>query len=127
MLGDPVPTASPIVRALLDVETVTPCEVRVHLSWRRREPDPLDSAQLVFSELLADAGDAVLFYVNLKARRFAIVASSTVHDRLGAKYWQGLADMLRDDLLSTHHENAIAIAARTVGASLAKFFPAILQ
>ena len=48
-----------------------------------------------------------------------------VEGGLDADYWNGLGEILKDDLLSTQFENAISLCVRTVGASLARYYPAI--
>jgi uncharacterized membrane protein len=70
--------------------------------------------------------NAVLLYLNLRKRRFAVVADEGIHREVGARYWEELAAHLREDLLSTHPENAIAITVKTLGATLSRYFPANL-
>ena len=67
--------------------------------------------------------NAVLFYVNLRTRKFAIVADDGLADAVTPGYWKELSSGLRDDLLSTRYENALAIAIRTIGVTLAEKFP----
>lgn len=117
---------SPIVRAIADAERMCTCEFRVHVSRRWREPDAFERARALFEGYglqRTSARNAVFFYVNLRARSFAIIADENAAKAVGNRYWEELGSMLRDDLLSTHPENAIALAVRTAGATLSRHFP----
>lgn len=118
---------SPIVDAIARAEERTSGEIQVHLTRRLWERDPIKRAWKLFNEFGMSntrQRNAVLLYVNLRKHRFAIVADVGIHAQVGAEYWQGLAQALREDFHSTHFENAVAIAVTTIGATLSHFFPA---
>ena len=120
-------TRSPIVSAIARAERGTTGEIRVHLSRRRWDPDPFARAQKIFTQLgmfRTNQRNGVLLYVNLRKRKFAIIGDEGIHKAVGGRYWEELSQALRDDLHSTHLENAIALAVRTIGLTLARFFPA---
>jgi uncharacterized membrane protein len=117
---------SPVVRAIADTERMGTSEIRVHLSRRWRERDAFGRARGLFAAYgmqRTQRRNAVLIYLNLRTRDFAVVADEGALRALEPRYWDELGSMLRDDLLATHPENAIALAVRTVGASLARYFP----
>ena len=119
-------SASPVVRALRLARKLTRAEIQVHISHRRREKDVVAKAQKIFDLFEMSRSEdrsGVLIYVNLRAKTFAIVVDEGAYRAAGAAYWQGLSGLLREDLLSTHPDNAIAVAARTIGATLEQFFP----
>lgn len=121
---------SPIVRAIAEVEKRTTGEIRVHLSRRWIERDPFARAQKLFQEYgmtRTAQRNGVLLYINLRRHKFAIVGDEGIHRTVGQKYWEELARALHDDLMSTHLENAVAIAVHTIGATLQRFFPADLD
>lgn len=120
------PRISPIVQAIAWAEARSTAEVRVHISRRWFDKDPFGHASEIFSRFgmaRTMSRNAVLFYFNQRLRRFAIVADTGADAALGKAYWAGLGASLREDLLSTHFENAIAIAVRTLGISLSDHFP----
>lgn len=120
-------SVSRIVRAIQDAEKGTTGEVRVHLSKRWLERDPLARARKLFKRFGMERTtfrNAVLIYVNLRKRRLAIVGDNGIHEILGPRYWETVATRLARDLRRTHHENAIAAAVREVGIQLARHFPA---
>jgi uncharacterized membrane protein len=117
---------SPIVQAIAKAERGTTGEIRVHLTRRWFEKDPLLHAMRVFEDYgmaRTSARNAVLIYVNMRARKLAILGDEGIHRAVGSSYWIELANELKSDLLSTYYENAIAIAVLTVGATLKQHFP----
>ena len=121
---------SPIVGAIADAERLTTGEIRVHLSRSWLERDAFLRAQKLFREFgmaRTPQHDSILLYLNLRSRRFAIIADEGIHQAVGQQYWERLARHLREDLLSTHPENAVAMAVRTLGITLQKYYPASLD
>ncbi len=117
---------SPIVQAIGEAEAGTTGEIHVRLSKRLFERDPLQRAQNLFRKL--DLGrtqhrNAVLIYVNLRRRKFAVLGDEGMHKAVGPLYWNELARELKQALLSTHPEVAIAHAVRHVGEVMRKHFP----
>lgn len=118
---------SPIVREIIRAEKRTTGEIRVHISERRRDKDPYASGLKIFHEhkmTRTQHRNGVLLYVNRRLRRFAIVADTGIHAVVGQSYWDSLAQLLADDLKSTHWENAVSMAVRTIGVTLSMHFPA---
>ena len=117
---------SPIVKAIGWAESKSTAEIRVHISRRWFEPDPYGRARDLFDHFgmfRTPRKNAILFYFNVRLQRFAIVADLGVDAKLGSAYWPELAGNLKEDLQSTHFENAVAIAVRTLGISLQKIYP----
>jgi uncharacterized membrane protein len=121
---------SPIVRAIADAERETTGEIRVHLSRNPFERDPFGAALKIFRAFGMERTrerNGVLIYLNLARREVALLADEGIHEAAGEQYWQGLLEMLKDDLKSTHRERAIVLAVRTIGATLARYYPRDLE
>lgn len=119
-------THSRIVKAIAEAETHTTGEIRVHISRRWFEREPLHRARRIFSKLHmenTDGHNAVLLYVNLRCRKFAFFGGEGIDKEVGSKYWQKIAKELGQDMRSTHYENAIAKAVSKIGDVLAKHYP----
>jgi uncharacterized membrane protein len=117
---------SRIVEAIARAETHTTGEIRVHISKRWFEPDPMLRARKLFDRLgmrRTTLKNAVLLYVNLRRKKFAIYGDEGIHHSVGQKYWERIARELSQDLRGTHHENAIALAVNKIGGALAENFP----
>ena len=120
--------SSPIIRALNSLALKTAGEVRVHLSHAHFESDVMATALSLFEEfeMTRTANrNAVLIYVNLRHRKFAIVADEGIHRVVGQRYWDEMAVNLREDLQSTHFENALALTTYGLTVVMQKFFPIV--
>lgn len=118
--------AGKIIAAILSVEERTTGEVRVHISKNWMERNAFKKASFYFQKYhLHQTQDrnGVLVYVNLKKKKFAIVADEGFSKLVGQKYWNELSTFLKEDLESTHFENAISLTVRTLGETLTKYFP----
>ncbi len=117
---------SPIVQAIAFAEKKTTGEIRVHITKHLRDPDPMGRALALFDEYrMTQTTDrnAILIYVNIRLRKFSIIADEGIHRAVGQRYWDELAVNLKEDLLSTYFENAIALTIFTLGMTLEKYFP----
>jgi uncharacterized membrane protein len=99
----------------------TPFKFRVHLTQRFFEPSPVNRAKQLFIRSVSTYSSseasqrAILFYVNLKKRKFAIVTDSKTSAICGHAYWENYGKEFSDLLRSTYFERAIAIAILSFG------------
>jgi len=117
---------SPIVEAIRLAEENTTGEIRVHLSKKWIERDPYRRATRLFQKFgmfRTTHRNAVLLYVNLKRKKFAIIGDEGIHQTVGQMYWEDLARALKHALISTHPENAIALAVSRIGDILHEHYP----
>jgi uncharacterized membrane protein len=117
---------SPIIGAIQKAEENSTGEIRVHLSKKFLERDAYARATRLFRQFgmfRTTHRNAVLFYVNLKRKKFAIVGDEGIHQKVGQRYWEEVARDLRKDLRETHPERAIANAVLKIGQILSKHFP----
>lgn len=109
-----------------EAERGTSGEIRVHISHRLFERDPMRRARQLFlkQELhLTKNRNGIMIYVNPRRKKFAIVGDQGIHSRVGQNYWDEWSKKLTEDLRSTHYENAICDAVKNIGETLKKFFP----
>ena len=124
--GKAVQPSSPIVRTLARLRTRTIVQIHVHISRSWFEKKSASRAKRVFRYILntnPPNTETVLIYCNARRRTFAILGTQNTWHTMGQPYWDDLAKSLKEDLLSTYHENALAIAALTVGISLGQHSP----
>lgn len=118
---------SPIVQAIDDAERRTRAEIRVHLSRRLWDRMPvLKRAWRTFFELGMQEtreANAVLLYVNLRLKRFAVVADHGIAAQLNPEYWNQECQRLGEEFSGTYYENAIARSVERIGLALAEHFP----
>ena len=115
-----------IAKTLEKLQTQLNLDVRVHLSRNPFLKDPTARALEVFNyENLTQTKErnSILIYLNLKLRNFCLLSDTGLHKKLGQKYWDELGAQFREDLLSTHYENAVVILLFTLMDRLKKVYP----
>jgi len=118
--------SSPIVEAIHEAEAHTTAEIRVHVSQRLLERNPYKRATHLFHQYQLSKTahrNAVLLYVNLRRKKFAITGDEAAHNALGQRFWEELARDMKRHMISTHPENAIALVVQKLGRRLAEKFP----
>ncbi|RYZ66980.1 MAG: hypothetical protein EOP09_11795 [Proteobacteria bacterium] len=102
-----------LTQLLNRVRDETRGEIQIHLSRNPFEKDPMKRALEIFNayhlENTSTEHNAVLVYLNLRKRKFAVVAGSGIHAKLKQRYWDLLAEQFSEDLSSTHYENALTL------------------
>jgi uncharacterized membrane protein len=117
---------SPIIHAVRLAEHESTAEIRVHISKKWIDPNPLRSATDLFFRLglnKTSHKNGVLVYLNSRKKTFAIVFDEGVSSRLTPDYVKGISQHMHEDLQSTYFDNAVAIAVRTIGITLSRLFP----
>ncbi|MCM0605103.1 MAG: TPM domain-containing protein [Xanthomonadaceae bacterium] len=125
-IGELDTSAHRISDAIAQAEAGTSGELRVHISHRLIELNPMKRARKLFTKQelhLTKYRNGVLIYVNPRRKKFAIVGDQGIHTRVGQEYWNQWAAKLQEDLRSTHYENAVCDAIKNIGDTLKKYFP----
>jgi len=119
-------TLSPIVKSLAYLSRQTTGEVQVHIVSKFYERDILGAALKTFDQYEISRTthrNGILIYVNRSTQRFAVISDEGIHRAVGQRYWDELSVNLKEDLLSTYFENAIALNIYALAVSLKKHFP----
>lgn len=114
-----------IVAAITKAEMETSGEIRVHLE-HYCPISAYDRAVTVFNKLkMFETKDrnAVLIYVALESRKFAIIGDSGIHAVVSENYWTSVRDILGQAFASSHFALGICCAVMEVGDKLKMFFP----
>jgi uncharacterized membrane protein len=114
-----------IAAAVAAVERLTSGQIRVHLE-RRCVGDPLAHARTVFQSLgmhRTRHRNAVLLYLAVDDRRFAIVGDDGIHARVGYDFWDSVRDVLQRDLRAGRLRDGIIDAVAEIGRVLGRHFP----
>ena len=121
-----------IARAIVEAESRTSAELRVHLERRvprrlfRRTPDPLTRARHVFARLgmhMTAERNGVLIYLAVSDRKLAVVGDEGIHGCVGGRHWDGVRDRMVEKLSAGAARDAILGAIREVGSALAEHYP----
>jgi len=117
---------SRIVDAIRESEQRTSGEIRVFIESRCRFVDPLDRAAEIFWNLQMDQTEdrnAVLVYVAMKDRQFAIFADEGIHKRAGEEFWSREVAAMFVHFRREHHIDAIVEVIGDIGQALITHFP----
>ncbi|MFN8259402.1 MAG: TPM domain-containing protein [Chitinophagales bacterium] len=114
-----------IVASIRKAELHTSGEIRVHAD-DRCDGSAYDRAIKMFEHLNMNNKpfrNAVLIYVAVKDRKFAVIGDEALHSKVGTDYWKKITARLHDDFSEGHYGIGIQHAIETIGATLTKYFP----
>jgi uncharacterized membrane protein len=114
-----------IVAAIVAAEKKTSGEIRVFIS-RKQVDDPVAAAQAQFERLgmTRTAGrNGVLIFVAPRARKFAVIGDTAVHQRCGDIFWETLAAEMAAHFKRSDFTAGIVHAIGKAGELLAAHFP----
>jgi uncharacterized membrane protein len=114
-----------IVAAIRDAEKNTSGEIRVFLS-RKNVDDAVAAAQKQFEKLgmtKTRHRNGVLIFVAPRARKFAVIGDTAVHQRCGEEFWQALAAEMTGHFQKSEFTAGIVHGIRKAGELLAAHFP----
>jgi len=114
-----------IVAAIKSAETKTSGEIRVFIS-RKDVTDPVAAAQAQFERLgmtKTHHRNGVLIFVAPKARKFAVIGDTGVHQHCGDAFWQALAAEMTGHFKKSDFSAGIIHAIHKAGVLLAAHFP----
>jgi uncharacterized membrane protein len=115
-----------IAHAIAAAERLTTAEIRLFVEARCGSMAPLQRAAQVFEELKMDKTkhhNAVLMYVALHDRRFALYGDAAVHSLLTPSFWWQTSLHLQNDLVNGSVAEGLCKAAIRLGESLSHYFP----
>ena len=115
-----------ILKAIKQAEQRTSGEVRVFIENRCKYVDPLDRAAEIFFGLKMDATDdhnAVLVYLAMKDRQFAVFADKGIYTALGPDYWNREAGLMLQAFRKESYADGLVKVISDVGEALHRNFP----
>jgi uncharacterized membrane protein len=116
-----------IVDAIRKVEMNTSGEIRVHIEDLCKE-DVFEKAVKIFHTLNMEKTpfrNAVLIYVAVKDRKFAVIGDEAIHNKVEAAYWEKISQHLLENFRSGNYANGIIHTVETIGETLVSYFPDI--
>ncbi len=114
-----------IVEAITQAEKLTRGEIRVHVQSKCSE-NTLRDTKKVFHRLKmhkTKERNAVLIFVALESRRFAILGDRGIHGRVGDDFWARTRDTLVRHFSEGQILDGIVAGVMKVGDELKKHFP----
>lgn len=114
-----------LIEAIKVAENNTSGEIRVHIEKCTNEP-PLERALEVFRFLNMDATalkNAVLFYVAVDSKKFAILGDEGINDVVPNNFWDAEKELVISHFKKGDHVTGLELAILEVGKKLNEYFP----
>ncbi len=114
-----------LIQAIREAEKNTSGEIRVHLDAHSDLPH-LVRAKAVFAELnmhQTQARNAVLFYVAIADRAFAIFGDKGIDEAVPDDFWESIRDAMRELFKQGAFTEALVSGIRETGKALKQYFP----
>lgn len=115
-----------VVEAITQAELQTSGEVRVHIEEHCPQPDVLERAKQVFTELgmrRTELQNGVLFYLSVNDRKFAIIGDKGIDEKVPAGFWESTRDLLRAHFVKNQFAEGLCAGIEEAGKQLKNFFP----
>ena len=120
------PEREAILDAIKQAELRTSGEVRVFIENRCKFVNPLDRAAEIFFNLKMDATvdhNAVLVYLAMKDRQFAVFADQGIYTALGKEYWNKEANQMVQAFKQESYAAGLVTVINHIGQALHEHFP----
>jgi len=116
-----------IMASIKEAESKTSGEIRVFMEHHCQYMDPLLRAREVFANLHMEktkARNAVLVYIALTDRQFALFGDTTIYEKAGgAEFWKEAAQKLTGHLRKNQIVEGICNCIHELGTALTTHFP----
>ena len=115
-----------LVAAIQKAEQRTSGEVRVFIENKCRFVNPIDRAAELFFLLKMEKTEdrnAVLVYIAMKDRQFAVFADEGIYKALGKEYWNREAEAMLQSFSSEKYGHGLVKVINDVGEALHFHFP----
>ncbi len=108
-----------------EAEKKTSGEIRLHIE-DECGLDPLERAEYIFGSLkMHETKDrnAVLVYISIVDRKFALYGDVGIHEKVGPAYWNETLKLAIEELHNNHIAQGIGKAILSIGMQLSRYFP----
>ncbi len=119
-----------ISSAIHEAESQTSGEIRVHVSYAKKETNPLQAAQMHFQKMKMHetrSRNAILLYINPRLKKFAFFGDEGIHQKVGQTFWDQLRTNVRQIIRDESVRHGIVHAVGAIGIALKEHFPHIDQ
>jgi uncharacterized membrane protein len=115
-----------LVAAIKNAESRTSGEIRVYMEEKCKNADPLERAAKIFFKLKMNQTaerNAVLLYIAVKDRHFAIFGDEGIYKKTGKEYWENLVNNIFSHFNYGNFAEGISRYIHEIGEGLHQHFP----
>jgi uncharacterized membrane protein len=115
-----------IVKAIQAAEKNTSGEIRVHIEDRCFKKDVMNCALKIFKKLnmhKTEQRNAVLFYLTLRSKRFAIVGDEGIDKVVPVNFWKEVKNLLAEYYKQGLFDQGLIAGITLTGEKLKEYFP----
>lgn len=115
-----------LVTAIRQAERRTSGEVRLFIESKCRYVQAMDRADEIFFGLKMEATEnrnAVLVYIAIKDRQFALFADKGIYEAMGENYWTALATGMKQNFINQSPADGLVKVISAIGEALSSHFP----
>jgi len=114
-----------LISAIQEAESSSSGEIRVHL-LRSDESDLIAYGNQLLEKLgvtRTRERNGVLFLLELKSQRFAVVGDRGIHEKVGQGFWDSIRDRVLEKFRHEKFEEGLIEGIKICGEKLKEFFP----
>lgn len=116
-----------VVEAIKKAESNTSGEIRVHIEKKKsKDKSCYHRAVTVFEKLgmhNTKLRNGVLFFINLKAKEFAIIGDKGINDLVSEDFWEGVKSILKINFSKSQFKQGLVEGILKAGDQLKHHFP----
>lgn len=114
-----------LVDAIQSGELHSTGEIRVHIDSGAHENHAKAAYDVFYALEMTKTRDrnAVLFYVNFKAKYLTIIGDEGIHRKVQQKFWDHLHDFMTREFAKGNYGKSLKSAVLETGIELKKYFP----
>ncbi len=114
-----------LIEAIQKAELQTSGEIRVHFDSSKVEI-PIEKAKTIFAKLKmhqTELRNGILFYVNLKEKKFAVWGDEGIHKNVPENFWDEIKETAIQHFKNDHIIEGLEKCILMCGDQLKKYFP----
>jgi uncharacterized membrane protein len=114
-----------IVQAIKNAETLTSGEIRLHVNDNYVGNFDAYTQQLFLKLNMTQTKNrnAILFYIAIEAKRFAVLGDTGIHAKVDDAFWLAIAQTMETEFKKQNYCEALVAAITQCGTLLQKHFP----
>jgi uncharacterized membrane protein len=114
-----------LVQSIKRAEKLTSGEIRVHVEDSCKKPVLIRAEEIFLKNKMNKTKDrnAILFYMAVKTRNFAVAGDSGIHQKVTQQFWESINEMVLQYFKQEKFSEGLCKGIELCGQQLQKYFP----